>query len=75
VQESDFLQAGTQQVAAGYCVYGPQTTLVLTVETAWLCSPWTANKALRADPGKRAHPGGHQRFAINMSNMRHWDTP
>jgi fructose-1,6-bisphosphatase I len=31
VSEADFLQAGTQQVAAGYCVYGPQTTLVLTV--------------------------------------------
>src|SRR3954463_5389095 len=31
VQESDFLQAGVKQVAAGYCIYGPQTTLVLTV--------------------------------------------
>ena len=29
--EADFLQPGSQQVAAGYCVYGPQTTLVLTV--------------------------------------------
>ncbi|RZI66959.1 MAG: fructose-1,6-bisphosphatase, partial [Variovorax sp.] len=27
VQESDFLQAGNKQVAAGYCIYGPQTTL------------------------------------------------
>jgi fructose-1,6-bisphosphatase I len=31
VDEADFLQPGSQQVAAGYCVYGPQTTLVLTV--------------------------------------------
>ncbi len=31
VQETDFLQAGHAQVAAGYCVYGPQTTLVMTV--------------------------------------------
>ena len=31
VNETDFLQKGCQQVAAGYCVYGPQTTLVLTV--------------------------------------------
>ncbi|MFM2325699.1 MAG: hypothetical protein RL244_2578, partial [Pseudomonadota bacterium] len=31
VCEKDFLQRGNQQVAAGYCVYGPQTTLVLTV--------------------------------------------
>jgi fructose-1,6-bisphosphatase I len=31
VSEQDFLQPGSKQVAAGYCVYGPQTTLVLTV--------------------------------------------
>jgi fructose-1,6-bisphosphatase I len=31
ISEKDFLQPGHQQVAAGYCVYGPQTTLVLTV--------------------------------------------
>ena len=31
VADSDFLQPGTHQVAAGYAVYGPQTTLVLTV--------------------------------------------
>jgi len=31
VTEKDFLQPGKNQVAAGYCVYGPQTTLVLTV--------------------------------------------
>jgi fructose-1,6-bisphosphatase I len=31
VSEADFLQAGAKQVAAGYCIYGPQTTLVLTV--------------------------------------------
>src|SRR4051794_25987237 len=31
VSEHDFLQCGSKQVAAGYCIYGPQTTLVLTV--------------------------------------------
>src|SRR3546814_17208377 len=31
VDENDFLQAGSQQVAAGYAVYGPQSMLVLTV--------------------------------------------
>jgi fructose-1,6-bisphosphatase I len=30
VDEDDFLQPG-KQGGAGYCVYGPQTTLVLTV--------------------------------------------
>ena len=32
VEEKDFLQAGNKQVAAGYCIYGPQTTLVLTAD-------------------------------------------
>ena len=31
VCEQDFLQPGSQQVAAGYAVYGPQTMLVLTI--------------------------------------------
>ena len=29
--EADFLQPGTEQVAAGYAIYGPTTMLVLTV--------------------------------------------
>src|SRR3546814_2983395 len=33
VEEKDFLQAGSQQVAAGYAVYGPQAMMVLTVGT------------------------------------------
>ncbi|MBV8500674.1 MAG: fructose-1,6-bisphosphatase, partial [Paucibacter sp.] len=31
VSADDFLQPGKQQAAAGYCLYGPQTMLVLTV--------------------------------------------
>jgi fructose-1,6-bisphosphatase I / sedoheptulose-1,7-bisphosphatase len=33
VVEADFLQPGTQQMAAGYALYGPTTMLVLTVGT------------------------------------------
>ena len=32
-ETEDFLQPGTEQVAAGYAVYGPSTVLVLTVGT------------------------------------------
>src|SRR5690625_7613807 len=31
LNEQSFLQPGTQQVAAGYAVYGPQTMLVFSV--------------------------------------------
>lgn len=76
VSESDFLQAGTQQVAAGYCVYGPQTTLVLTVGDG------VAMFTLDREQGSFVLtqedvqiPEDTQEFAINMSNMRHWASP
>ncbi len=76
VNEADFLQAGTQQVAAGYCVYGPQTTLVLTVGDG------VAMFTLDREQGSFVLtqedvqiPADTQEFAINMSNMRHWAAP
>jgi fructose-1,6-bisphosphatase I len=76
VDEGDFLQAGRQQVAAGYCVYGPQTTLVLTVGDG------VAMFTLDREQGSFVLteenvtiPEDTREFAINMSNMRHWDEP
>ena len=76
VSESDFLQAGNQQVAAGYCVYGPQTTLVLTVGNG--VAMFTLDREQGSFVLTHEHvtvPADTQEFAINMSNMRHWDTP
>ena len=76
VSEQDFLQAGNKQVAAGYCVYGPQTTLVLTVGKG------VAMFTLDREQGSFVLtqedvqiPADTKEFAINMSNMRHWDAP
>jgi fructose-1,6-bisphosphatase I len=76
VSTKDFLQPGRQQVAAGYCVYGPQTTLVLTVGDG------VAMFTLDREQGSfvltqenLTIPEDTQEFAINMSNMRHWDEP
>ena len=76
VSKEDFLQKGNQQVAAGYCVYGPQTTLVLTVGDG------VAMFTLDSEQGSFILTQDHvqipletQEFAINMSNMRHWDKP
>ncbi|WOB09913.1 class 1 fructose-bisphosphatase [Piscinibacter gummiphilus] len=76
VSEKDFLQAGKQQVAAGYCVYGPQTTLVLTVGDG--VAMFTLDReqgswVLTAEDVKI--PEDTKEFAINMSNMRHWAPP
>jgi fructose-1,6-bisphosphatase I len=76
VSEQDFLQAGVKQVAAGYCIYGPQTTLVLTVGDG------VAMFTLDREQGSFVLtqediqiPADTKEFAVNMSNMRHWDEP
>ncbi|KQM69024.1 class 1 fructose-bisphosphatase [Xylophilus sp. Leaf220] len=76
VQESDFLQPGTQQVAAGYCLYGPQTTLVLTVGNgvAMFTLDREQGSFVLTQEDVRI-PADTREFAINMSNMRHWDAP
>ena len=76
VSEGDFLQPGHQQAAAGYCVYGPQTTLVLTVGDG--VAMFTLDReqgswVLTADDVQI--PADTKEFAINMSNMRHWAPP
>jgi len=76
VSEADFLQAGHLQVAAGYCVYGPQTTLVLTVGDG--VSMFTLDReqgSFVLTQDKVSIPADTKEFAINMSNMRHWDEP
>ena len=76
VAEQDFLQPGNQQVAAGYCVFGPQTTLVLTVGdgVAMFTLDREQGSFILTAENMRV-PDDTQEFAINMSNMRHWDTP
>jgi fructose-1,6-bisphosphatase I len=76
VQEADFLQAGSAQVAAGYCVYGPQTTLVMTVGDG--VAMFTLDREQGSFVLTQEHvqiPADTKEFAINMSNMRHWDDP
>ena len=76
VSEQDFLQCGSKQVAAGYCVYGPQTTLVLTVGdgVAMFTLDREQGTFVLTQEDVRI-PEDTKEFAINMSNMRHWDTP
>ena len=76
VDEGDFLQPGHRQVAAGYCVYGPQTTLVLTVGdgVAMFTLDREQGSFVLTQENVRI-PEDTKEFAINMSNMRHWDEP
>jgi fructose-1,6-bisphosphatase I len=76
ISESDFLQPGSQQVAAGYCVYGPQTTLVLTVGDGVAMFTLDREQGSFVLTQENVQiPTDTKEFAINMSNMRHWDEP
>ncbi len=76
VEARHFLQPGRRQVAAGYCTYGPQTTLVLTLGsgvTAFTLDPDQGGFVLTQD--QLRIPAQTREFAINMSNLRHWAPP
>jgi fructose-1,6-bisphosphatase I len=71
---ASFLQPGREQLAAGFSVYGPFTSLVLTVGAG--------TQIFTLDPDTRifqrtsysvAIPPITSEFAINSSNYRHWE--
>lgn len=71
-----FLQPGVQQVAAGYALYGPSTMMVLTTGNG------VNGFTLDADIGEfilthpdMSIPEDTREFAVNASNMRHWEAP
>ena len=73
-QPQDFLQPGTQQVCAGYAIYGPSTMLVLTLGSgthAFTLEPqlgeWVLSHPNLSIPRKT------REFAINASNSRFWE--
>jgi fructose-1,6-bisphosphatase I/sedoheptulose-1,7-bisphosphatase len=76
VTEADFLQPGTEQVAAGYALYGPTTMLILTVGngvSGFTLDP-TLGEFMLTHPNLKV-PAQTQEFAINASNSRFWEAP
>jgi fructose-1,6-bisphosphatase I len=74
--EADFMQPGSEQVAAGYAVYGPQTMLVLTTGNGVNC--FTLDREMGSwvlTQRNMRIPEATKEFAINMSNSRHWYPP
>ncbi len=75
-EDAHFLQAGRDQVAAGYCVYGPSTTLILTVGHG--VHQFTLDReqgSFVLTTRSMTVPEETKEFAINMSNKRHWEAP
>ncbi len=75
-ETEDFLRKGTEQVCAGFVLYGPSTMLVLTTGNG--VNAFTLDQ----DVGEfiLTHcnmriPEESSEFAINMSNQRFWEPP
>ncbi|WP_420885673.1 class 1 fructose-bisphosphatase [Candidatus Vallotia lariciata] len=74
--ETSFLQKGSHQVAAGYFVYGPQISLVLT--TGYGVNCFTLDRELGSwilTHRNLRIPPDTLEYAINTSNQRHWYAP
>ncbi len=74
--EQAFLQPGTQQLAAGYALYGPNTLLVLTLGNGVHC--FTLDREVGSFVLTQENlqiPEDTKEFAINMSNQRFWEAP
>jgi len=73
---ADFLQPGTEQLGAGYAIYGPTTMLVLTVGRG--VHGFTLDRGfgefVLTHPDMRI-PQETCEFAIDASNERFWEPP
>ncbi|MFA6179118.1 MAG: class 1 fructose-bisphosphatase [Candidatus Methylopumilus sp.] len=72
----DFLQPGTQQICAGYALYGSSTMLVIT--TGHGVNGFTLDNEIGdfilTHPNMQV-PADTSEFAINMSNQKLWEAP
>jgi fructose-1,6-bisphosphatase I len=72
----DFLQPGTEQVAAGFAIYGPTTMMMLTLGAG--VHGFTMDPEIGAftltHPNMKI-PDSTREFAVNVSNERFWEPP
>ena len=75
-EEEDFLRKGSEQICAGFVLYGPSTIMVLT--TGHGVNGFTLDQDIGefilSHPDMRI-PEETSEFAINMSNQRFWEPP
>ncbi|MGC9447597.1 class 1 fructose-bisphosphatase [Cereibacter johrii] len=74
--EASFLRPGTEQIAGGYIIYGPQCALVCSFGQG--VQHWVLDLdagIFRRMPDIRPLPAETSEFAINASNYRHWPQP
>lgn len=75
-ENSDFLQAGSQQLAAGYLLYGTSTVLALTIAdnvVLFSLDP-DSNDYVLIEENVQIDADTSE-YAINASNYRYWQAP
>ena len=74
--EADFLQEGTQQVCAGYCLYGSATMMVLTIGfgTHGFTLDPAIGEFILTHPDMKI-PATTAEYAINQANRNLWEPP
>jgi len=75
-ENSDYLQAGNKQLAAGYLLYGTSTVLALTIADKVMMfslDPETSDYVLIEDNVQI--DADTSEYAINSSNYRYWRAP
>ena len=71
-----FAQPGTAQLAAGFVVYGPQTSLVLSLGRGVdIFTLDRTEREFKLTASMVRIPADGTEFAINASNRRHWEPP
>ena len=74
--DASFLRPVSEQIGAGYVIYGPQTAMLLSFGSGvqrYVLDPQTARFVLVE--AQVTIPPDSSEFAINASNYRHWPKP
>ena len=74
--QASFLRPATEQIAAGYFIYGPQTALIVTFGEGVLHYVFDRRDGnFKLVNANLKIPAKSSEFAINASNYRHWAKP
>jgi fructose-1,6-bisphosphatase I len=75
--EAHFLRPGRKQLAAGFVIYGPQTSIVLALggEDTQIFTLDRRDGQFYQAPSGPLIAKDNPEYAINASNFRHWEAP
>lgn len=74
--DEQFNQLGTNQVCAGYVLYGPSSLLVMsTGGPTWCYTLDSTHGGYLLTNSQLSVPEQSSEFAVNMANYRYWDEP